>query len=128
MKRKVIWWFVYFVAITGVAINLGYSIEHLMVFFEPEQPQNLREAIAAAAALELGWVVLLVWFMFYPQKRRAVLLLALVPMLGANVLYGFILEAGVGANPLFGLFYAGLYVAAYYLLAPKQETSVTDIT
>jgi hypothetical protein len=114
------------IALSGAAINAVYSFDILSAFFDPQYNNAVREILISAAALEIGWISLLVWLIFKPFERRHILLFTIVPILLGNFFYSanqFESHSdnlsAIALNTAFGILYSGLYVAAY--MAGKGE-------
>ena len=91
-------------------------------FFKSDILQSYKEILISAIALEISWIVLLVWFMFEPVKRKDILLLTAIPMIIANLLHNYTLEtAQFLGNLLFLVLFIGLYLIGYYLLHNHEK-------
>ena len=116
---------VYAVATSGVAINAAYAASNLREMLDPFAVLPVRQALAAAAAFEAAWALLLLWFLFDPCRRRGVLLLSVPPILLASS--GHCLLEGGGAHAIVtslavSVVYAALYVFAHGLLDSSDRT------
>lgn len=110
------------IAVSGVIVNVAYGIGLLNTFFTPNLDNATKEILIAAIALEFGWSALLSWVIFNPFTRRHILLFTIIPILLSNIFHSvnqfinFHKSIGVIAlNISVGLFYAALYVTAYFL-------------
>lgn len=116
--------FTYTVALSGILLNTGYAIDNLHRLLEPSTTLSSRQALAAAASFEVGWVLLLLWFLFDPGRRRGVLLLSTAPILLASSAYSLLngtAGSEVVANLAVALGYCGCYLYAYYLAGVITE-------
>jgi len=124
MKNKYIQSYIYFLAILSISINLFYIFELFSDFFMYEIKNNYKEVIISALALEISWVVIFIWFLFDPFKRKDILLLTTIPMVLANILNNYTLETiPLLLNILFLTLFISLYFIGYYLLR-KHEAKV----
>jgi len=117
------------VALSGAAINIVYSIDLLAAFFDPQYNNFIKDIMISAVVLEIGWISLLVWVIFNPFERRHILLFTIVPILLGNILHS-VNQFGAYSenasafllNTTFGLFYSGLYIAAF--VAGKEGKTI----
>jgi len=119
MNIKTRKYFIIFVALSGVVINLVYGIELLHEFYSSSE-DTIKEILISAIVLEFAWGLLLIWMILNPFKRKDIMLLSIVPILMGNILHninlvlfqqGNIMDGIV--NFLFGFLYAVLYLFAY---------------
>lgn len=116
------------VALSGALLDGAYAIGSLLTFFDPQSTFAAREILVPAISLDLGWAALLLWTALKPFERRAILLIAVLPLLLANLLTGanqVIAGRGnarlVAINTLIGLAYASLYLVAYRIGNPAHS-------
>ena len=116
------------VALSGALLNMLYIFNLGKIFLNPAANPATKEILISPIALELGWMVMLIWVVFKPFERRHILLFTVIPVLCANVMHDISMEKmmSTGAllvNLFFGLAYAGLFVFAYFLGSPRQIES-----
>ncbi|MET0066861.1 MAG: hypothetical protein ABW076_11015 [Candidatus Thiodiazotropha sp.] len=116
--------FIYSVALSGILINTGYAIGSLSALFEPGVILFCRQTLAVLASFEVGWVLLLLWFLFDPGRRRGVLLLSTVPILLASGAHSLLRGAGgseLVTNLAMVLGYCGCFLYAHHLAVAIAE-------
>ena len=117
------------IALSGAVINAFYTIGIVESIFSSQYNSAIKEVMISAAALEIGWITLLVWVILNPFERRHILLFTIVPILLGNILHG-VNQLGIHSenfmaivlNTIFGLFYSGLYIVAF--MAGKKNNMV----
>jgi predicted MFS family arabinose efflux permease len=117
------------IALSGAVINAFYAIGIVESIFSSQYNSDIKEIMISAAALEIGWITLLVWVILNPFERRHILLFTIVPILLGNILHG-VNQLGthsenlmaIALNTIFGLFYSGLYIVAF--MAGKKNNMV----
>lgn len=117
------------IALSGAVINASYTIDIVESIFSSQYNSAIKEIMISAAALEIGWITLLVWMILNPFERRHILLFTIVPILLGNILNG-VNQLGphsenlmaIALNTIFGLFYSGLYIVAF--MAGKKNNMV----
>jgi len=108
------------IALSGAVINAFYAIDIVESIFSSQYNDAMKEIMISAAALEIGWITLLVCVILNPFERRHILLFTIVPILLGNILHvanqlGTHSENLMATvlNTIFGLFYSGLYIVAF---------------
>ena len=65
----------FFIALQGIKM--------LLMLFDPEVPGSVKEWLGYGAVLGIGWAVLLLISTAGPFKRKFILLISLIPILGS---------------------------------------------
>ncbi len=128
MNNKYLLGYIYFLAFITIAINGFYTFELFIEFLKSDIQQNYKQIIISAIALEISWVVLFVWFVLEPIKRKDILLLTTIPMIIANFLNNYTLDTmQFLSNLLFLVLFISLYFIGYYLLKKCEKKAQTDL-
>lgn len=125
--------FIIAIALSGVMLNTMYGISLLRAFFDPQYDSAIREIMISAIILEFSWAFMLLWVTFKPFAGRHILLFTVIPVLSGNIMHSYsqqmdapISYGSILLNTLFGLFYAGLYVVAYYLVKTDGRKTLSS--
>jgi hypothetical protein len=117
------------IALSGAVINAFYTIDIVGSIFSSQYNNAIKEIMISAAALEIGWITLLVWMILNPFERRHIILFTIIPILLGNILHGvnqLMTNSenlmAIALNTFFGLFYSGLYIVAF--MAGKKDNIV----
>lgn len=128
MKNKYLFGYIYFLALLTIAINIFYTYELFSEFLKIDIENNSQKILISAIALEISWIVLFVWFIFEPIKRKELLLLTTIPMIVANILNNYTLELmQFLTNLLFLGLFISLYFIGYYLLQEYEKRVILNI-
>ena len=119
-KIKVLYWSIVSLVFLNIVINSIFAGNHLYEFFKLNISIEQRENALAAAAGSIGFVFVMVWMLLAPLKRRALLVIATVPMMVGNILHSFLFLqtnpdslAKVFSNFAFGFIYVGIHIFVY---------------
>ena len=124
MKSKYILGYIYILVVLSISINLFYTFELFEEFFKNNIELNYKETIISALALEISWIVLFIWFILKPYKRKDILILTTIPMIIANLLHNYTLAP---MEFLFNILFLGVFISLYfigYYLLKKYEMKV----
>jgi hypothetical protein len=117
------------IALSGAVINAFYTIDIVGSIFSSQYNNAIKEIMISAAALEIGWITLLVWMILNPFERRHIILFTIIPILLGNILHGvnqLMTNSenlmAIALNTIFGILYSGLYIVAF--MAGKKNNMV----
>jgi hypothetical protein len=117
MHNKYLRIYIYTLALITISINGFYTYELFGEFLKSDITDNYKLILISAIALETSWIVLFVWFLFEPIKRKEILLITTIPMLIANILNNYSLEiVQFLLNLSFLVLFLSIYFIGYYLL------------
>lgn len=117
MKSEYVIKYIYFLIILTISINIYYTIDLINSFFQKSLSLDNKDYIISAIALEVSWILLMVWFMLNPIQRKDILILTIVPMIIANILNNYNLELfDFLLNLSLLSLFISLYLLGYYLL------------
>lgn len=117
MKNKYLLGYIYSLTFFTIAINVFYTYELFSEFIKIDIQNQYKEMFISAIALELSWIILLIWFLAEPFKRKEIFLIIAVTMIIANILHNYTLGMMEFVTNLFLLIlFVSLYFIGYYLL------------
>lgn len=112
MKSKYILGYIYILVVLSISINLFYTFELFGEFFKDNIELNYKETIISALALEISWIVLFIWFILKPYKRKDILILTTIPMIIANLLHNYTVAP---MEFLFNILFLGVFISLYFI-------------
>jgi uncharacterized membrane protein YoaT (DUF817 family) len=112
-------YFVKVVALVGIVLNIFFTYDHIYEYISSNELIQ-KEYLLSFAVLDLGWVVLLVWFLNNIYERKEIIIFYLIPLLGINMTHSIhnvlisqwsIPEAAL--NMVYGVVFSSIFILGY---------------
>jgi uncharacterized membrane protein YoaT (DUF817 family) len=123
-------YFVKVVALVGIVLNIFFTYDHIYEYISSNELIQ-KEYLLSFAVLDLGWVVLLVWFLNNIYERKEIIIFYLIPLLGINMTHSIhnvlisqwsIPEAAL--NMVYGVVFSSIFILGYIKMIRGEKHGI----